>query len=135
MSTASSMSNKQTTPTAGVGDARFARLARGINLSHWFAQAPRYDKAHFEAYNTLDDIKLIKSIGFSHVRFTLNPVPLLNEREPDRLNPEVLQSVDRALDMILGQELAVIVDPHPEDDFKLSLRDSDDSGRASTTCG
>lgn len=111
--------------TGGVSDARFVRLTRGINLSHWFAQAHRYDQAHFQAYNTLDDIKLIKALGFAHVRFTLDPVILLNEHDPAGLNPENLMHVDAVLDMILGQDLAVIVDLHPEDDFKAQLGSDD----------
>lgn len=109
----------------GVSEARFARLTRGINLSHWFAQARRYEKDHFQSYITGDDIKLIKSIGFAHVRFTLNPAILMDEDDPGRLQPAYLAYMDRALDMILGQDLALIVDLHPEDDFKLRLGESD----------
>ena len=111
------------TSAAGVGDARFARLRRGINLSHWFAQAHSYDQAHFQSYITRDDIQLIRSLGFGHVRFTLNPTILLDESDPGTLNAEHLGYVDAALDMILAEDLAVIVDLHPEDDFKLKLRD------------
>jgi endoglucanase len=116
------------TPSAapGVSDARFGRLARGINLSHWFAQAHHYDTHHFHSYNTLEDIKLIAAIGFGHVRFTLNHEILLDEHDPARLNPQNLAHVDAALDMILGQGLAVIVDPHPEDSFKQRLDQSDE---------
>jgi hypothetical protein len=41
--------------------------------------------------------------------------------------------VDAALDMMLGQGLAVIVDPHPEDDFKLRLGASDEAVEAFAT--
>ena len=108
-----------------VSDARFARITRGINLSHWFAQARSYDRTHLQSYITLDDIKLIKSIGFAHVRFTLNPAILLDEHNPARLNPEYQGFMDAALDMMLAQDLAVIVDLHPEDDFKLRLAGGD----------
>ena len=117
----------------GVSDARFAKLTRGINLSHWFAQARSYDKAHLQSYDTLEDMQLIKSIGFAHVRFTMNPVILLDEQDPARLNPEYLGYMGAALDMILGQGLAVIVDLHPEDDFKLRLGTSDETVAAFTT--
>lgn len=121
------------TQPQGISDARFAKLARGINLSHWFSQSRSYDRAHIESYNTLEDIKLIKSIGFGHVRFTLNPVILLNEHDPATLNPEYVRYMGDALDMILDQGLAAIVDLHPEDDFKLKLRDSDDAVAAFVT--
>lgn len=135
MSTSASM---PTTPgeqpgAPGVSAVRFARLTRGINASHWFAQAQRYDKAHLQTYMTLEDIRLIRSIGFEHIRFTLNPAILLDERDPTRLNPENLAYVDAALDMILGEGLAVIVDPHPEHDFKLRLEESDEMAAALAT--
>jgi endoglucanase len=131
------MSLPATPPTKpavlGVSDARCARLTRGINASHWFAQAQRYENNHFQSYITLEDIELIKSMGFAHVRFSLNPLILLDEQSPAWLNPEYLGNVDAALDMILGQGLSVIVDLHPEDSFKLRLSASDDAVARFTT--
>lgn len=120
-----SITSSASTAARGVSDARFSKLARGINLSHWFAQAPRYEHDHFQSYITPEDVRLIKSMGFGHVRFTLNPVILLNEHDPATLHKQNQAYVDAALDMILERDLAVIVDLHPEDDFKLRLRDDD----------
>ena len=39
--------------------ARFARLRRGINLSHWFSQAANYSKTHLDTHTTAQDIALI----------------------------------------------------------------------------
>jgi|SRR5215216_5148641 len=102
--------------------ARFARLHRGINLSHWFSQSASYSKEHLETHTTAADIALIKSMGFDHVRFPIEPAPLLAET-PDQsvLNSTYLQYVDSALDMILAAGLAVIVDIHPSDEFKLRM--------------
>lgn len=125
MSTSMSTTPSTGPDVHGVSDARFAKLARGINLSHWFAQAPRYERDHFQSYITAEDVWLIKSMGFAHVRFTLNPAILLNEDDPAMLHRENQAYVDAALGMILEQDLAVIVDLHPEDDFKLRLRDDD----------
>ena len=58
--------------------ARFGRLRRGINLSHWFSQAANYSKTHLDTHTTAQDIALIKSMGFDHVRFPIEPAPLLN---------------------------------------------------------
>ncbi|HVF23461.1 MAG TPA: hypothetical protein VM941_10310, partial [Pyrinomonadaceae bacterium] len=67
--------------------ARFARLRRGINLSHWFSQAANYSKTHLETHTTAADIALIKSMGFDHVRFPIEPAPLLIETpDPSILN-------------------------------------------------
>ena len=57
--------------------ARFGRLRRGINLSHWFSQAADYSKSHLDSHTTPQDIALIKSMGFDHVRFPIEPAPLL----------------------------------------------------------
>src|ERR1051325_5241498 len=102
--------------------ARFARLRRGVNLSHWFSQAPVYTKERLETHTTAADIALIKSMGFDHVRFPIEPAPLLQDTpDPSVLNTTYLQYVDSALDMILATGLAVIVDIHPSDEFKLRM--------------
>ena len=55
--------------------ARFAHLRHGINLSHWFSQAANYSKSHLDTHTTAPDIALIKSLGFDHVRFPIEPAP------------------------------------------------------------
>jgi len=104
---------------------RLARLRRGINLSHWFAQSADYSKAHLESHTTAEDIELIKSLGFDHVRLTIEPAPLFNGEDPSRLKDEHLKYLDSALDMILAHGLAVIVDIHPADEFKVKLNSND----------
>jgi endoglucanase len=104
-----------------IAQSRLARLRHGINLSHWFAQAGDYSKSRLESQITAEDIALIKSTGFDHVRFTLEPAPLYNWEDSARLKADYLQYVDNALDLILAQGLAVIVDIHPSDEFKLRL--------------
>src|SRR6476646_8071593 len=59
--------------------ARFAHLRHGINLSHWFSQAADYSKTHLDTHTTANDIALIKSLGFDHVRFPIEPAPLMND--------------------------------------------------------
>jgi endoglucanase len=104
---------------------RPARLRHGINLSHWFAQSADYSQAHLESHTTAEDFALIKSIGFDHVRLTLEPAPLFNSDDPGRLKAEYLKYLDHALDLILAQGLAVIVDIHPSDEFKVRLNSND----------
>jgi aryl-phospho-beta-D-glucosidase BglC (GH1 family) len=106
--------------------ARFGRLRRGINLSHWFSQAQNYSKTHLETHTTAQDIALIKAMGFDHVRFPIEPAPLLaGMPDPSQLNSTYLQLVDNALDMMLGAGLAVVVDIHPSDEFKLRMNRDD----------
>lgn len=102
--------------------ARVGRLRRGVNLSHWFSQAANYSKNHLDTHTTAQDIALIKSMGFDHVRFPIEPAPLLADTpDPSILNATYLQYVDNALDMILATGLAVVVDIHPSDEFKLRM--------------
>ena len=76
---------------------------RGITLSHWFSQAANYSKAHLDSHTTGNDIALIKSLGFDHVRLPIEPAPLLNDTpDPSVLNTTYLDYVDSALDMILA---------------------------------
>jgi endoglucanase len=106
---------------------RAARLRRGVNLSHWFAQSPGgdYSERHLQTHTTERDIATIKSLGFDHVRFTFEPSPLFDEAHPSDLNPEYLRRLDAALDMLLASGLSVVFDVHPSDDFKLKLRTDD----------
>ena len=108
---------------------RAQHLRHGINLSHWFSQVfdPKgYTKEHFDTYDTAQDIALIKAMGFDHVRFTLNCDPMFRRGQADRIPAEYLAMVDGAVKMILDQNLNIIIDIHPESDFKQKLA-SDDS--------
>ena len=102
--------------------ARFGRLRRGVNLSHWFSQAANYSKSHLDTHTTAQDIALIKSMGFDHVRFPIEPAPLMADTpDPSILNTTYLAYVDSALDTILAAGLAVVIDIHPSDEFKLKM--------------
>jgi len=100
-------------------------LQRGINLSHWFAQV--YDvggdfhPSHLKTYVTTQDLALIKSMGFDHVRLPIDPAPMFDEHNPDKLPQRYLKYVDAAINSILSHDLHVIVDLHPTDAFKQRL--------------
>jgi endoglucanase len=115
-------------PDAGTARRHAAHLQHGINLSEWFAQvydAKGYTKEHLEAWTTAQDIALIKAMGFDHVRLSVNPQPMWRRGQADRIPEEYLGYLDRAVQMILGQGLAVIIDIHPESDFKQKLAADD----------
>ena len=108
---------------------RARHLQRGINLSEWFAQVydPRgYTKEHLVGWVTADDIALIKSMGFDHVRLSVNPAPMMRHNEADRIPADYLGYLDGAVKMILDHGLAVILDMHPDSDFKAKLVQRDD---------
>jgi len=104
-------------------DRRLQHFRHGINTSHWFSQVPGadYTRQHFETHTTAADIQLIRSAGFDHIRFSLNPGPFLNVSNPEAIPADYLAQLKRAITMILGNDLAVIVDVHPDSDFKRRL--------------
>ncbi len=111
-----------------VAAARAARLRHGINASNWFAQVydkRGYTKEHFQDWTTADDIALIKSMGFDHVRLSVNPQPMMMQHRPDEIPAEYLGYLDSAVKAILDQGLAVVIDLHPESDFKAMLAKDD----------
>jgi aryl-phospho-beta-D-glucosidase BglC (GH1 family) len=109
--------------------ARAHHLRHGINASEWFAQsASDYSAARTNRYTDASDFALIAHLGFDHVRLSIDPVPL--EAWPqgkDGLNAEFLGRLDKAVDAMLTDGLAVLVDIHPEDSYKQRLNTSDDA--------
>jgi len=115
-------------PVSSVPAKRLARLRRGINASAWFAQVydkRGYTKEHFQDWTTAQDIALIKSMGFDHVRLSVNPQPMMPNHRPDEIPAEYLGYLDAAVKMILDQGLAVVIDLHPESEFKTRLAKDD----------
>jgi endoglucanase len=128
LTTGASAVPAQTATDTSLAKARAKHLQRGINLSHWFAQAgapQAYTKEHFDTYDTAADMALIKAMGFDHVRFTLNCDPMFRRGQADQIPADYLAMVDSAVKMILDQGLAVIIDIHPESDFKAKLVSDD----------
>ena len=119
-----------TSPQAAfsVPASRLARLRHGINASEWFAQVydkRGYTKEHFQNWTTAEDIALIKSMGFDHVRLSVDPQPMMMSHRPDEIPAEYLGYLDSAVKMILDQGLAVVIDLHPDSDFKAKLAKDD----------
>ena len=118
----------QTGPGSALPPQRVANLRRGVNLSGWFAQVydPKgYTKEHLQTWVTADDIALIKRMGFDHVRLSVNPQPMWRTNHADDLPVDYLGYLDSAVKMILDHGLAVILDIHPESDFKAKLAHDD----------
>jgi len=125
---AQSFSTSSAQSTSSVPASRIARLRRGINASEWFAQVydqRGYTKDHFQSWTTSEDIALINSIGFDHVRLSVNPQPMMANHRPDEITADYLGYLDAAIKMILDQGLAVVIDLHPESDFKARLAKDD----------
>ena len=115
-------------PETKVLGARLATLKRGINASHWFAQvmdSRGYTKEHLTTHITTADLALIKSLGFDHLRLSVDPASIWKSEEPLVIAPERLDALVQAVATILAHDLAVIVDIHPSSEYKKKLQADD----------
>lgn len=113
-------------PSAASTAARRAQLLhRGVNASMWFAQAREYSPERLRSYTTADDIALMHSMGFDHVRLSIDGDELLRGAPPNGLNAAFVAELDTAVNTMLKDGLRVIVDVHPSDQFKVQLRTDD----------
>lgn len=103
---------------------RAQHLRHGINASNWFAQNPgHYSAQYTNAEITPADIALMAGLGFDNVRISIDPDPLEQyPHDASGLNVDFLARLDRAVDDMLSHGMAVQIDIHPQDDYKLRLR-------------
>jgi len=108
--------------------ARAQHLKRGINASEWFAQSANdYSAARTNRYTDAADIALMAKLGFDNVRLSIDATPLEGgPRGADGLNSEFMGRLDKAVDTMLADGLAVTVDLHPESSYKEKIRTSSD---------
>jgi endoglucanase len=126
---AASASANQSAQQTPEGDAQpVPTLRRGLNLSHWFAQARSaqgYSQEHLTAHTTASDVALIHRLGFDHVRLSVDPALLFTPANVEIVQRDRLQELDRAIRMIIDADLAVVIDMHPTPDFKKALERDD----------
>jgi hypothetical protein len=117
--------------------ARAKHLQRGINLSMWYAQATDYSAERLASYTTPADFKLVRSLGFDHVRLSIDPVPLIagpqsavqaevHSLQPLLLDPHAMARLDASVAQITAQGLVVVLDIHPSEDWKKNATNTDD---------
>jgi endoglucanase len=104
--------------------ARAEHLRRGINASEWFAQsASDYSAARTNRYMDAGDIALMAKLGFDNVRLSVDATPLEGwPHGADGLNSEFVGRLDKAVDTMLADAMAVTIDLHPEDSYKEKIR-------------
>lgn len=103
---------------------RAQHLKHGINASQWFAQsAADYSAARTNRYTDAADIALMAKIGFDNVRLSVDATPLEGwPRGADGLNSDFIGRLDKAVDTMLADGLAVTIDIHPESSYKEKVR-------------
>ena len=104
--------------------ARAQHLRHGINASIWFAQHAYDYSAHYtDNETTADDIATIARLGFDNVRVSIDATPLEQSFEG---RGDFLARLDKAVDAILSNGLAVQIDLHPEPAYKQAVRNTGD---------
>lgn len=102
----------QSTVEPGVPAKRLARLAKGVNLSHWY-WLPMSGGGGFAeaAFFTKDDAAALKKAGFTHVRLPLDPTRFFTE-SGGKITKASVKKLSETIDLILEADLAVVIDIH-----------------------
>src|SRR5579883_2262422 len=100
---------------------RAASLRHGINLSGWFASSHDLNEQHFNTFTSEADLKLIREMGFDSVRLGIEPSLIIRHGSLTPANPQALAALDRAVDEILANHLAVMLCVFPSDEYKHNL--------------
>jgi endoglucanase len=116
---------------SGQADAKLAferaqHLQHGINLSMWYAQTRDHSPQRLDNFVNTADFALIKRLGFDHVRLSIDPEWVINDAQGGTLKPDVIARIDRTVKQLNAAGLNVILDMHPEDDFKIKLATGED---------
>jgi endoglucanase len=100
---------------------RSAALARGINLSSWFASSSDLSAAHIARHVTPADLKLIHDLGFTYVRVGFDPTQFTDGGLNSPQSKAALARLDQAVHDILAAHLSVSLCLFPNDDYKKTL--------------
>lgn len=98
-----------------------AKLRKGVNLSHWWWQPSRDEKA--ENLITPDDVKLIKTAGLTHVRVPIDPSTFVTPE--DKLNQPAAARLLRTIKPFTDSGIAVVIDAHPSGTSAKSMLPAD----------
>lgn len=95
-------------------------IAKGINLSSWLANAPR--QPVFQR-----DFLAIRRAGFDHVRLPVNPEQFgfQLKKNTDGMEKANFSPVDRAISMSVANDLPVLLNIHPRNDFMKTLEENE----------
>ncbi len=105
---------------------RAEHLRRGVNLSGFYAQTRDFSSTRLNGYMSPADMRLLKSLGFDHVRLSIDPLPLIANPQTGALRGEPMAQLDKTVAQLLDAGLNVILDIHAEEDWKKSLAQGDD---------
>jgi endoglucanase len=120
---------QQPAPGEALAFSHARHLQHGVNASIWFSQSRDYSIQRLDTFTTPDDLKLIAAMGFDHIRLPVDAAPLLpwlqaTHNDPLAKTPFV-QELDTIIHAANAHGLAVILDIHPEDEYKATLLHGD----------
>ena len=89
-------------------------LKRGVSIDRQYMGNNPPEKPNFEQ----SDIKLIKSMGFDHVKIIVNPEP---HKSGDGIKLSSMSYLDEIVGMVINEGLTVVVCIHPMSTFKIKV--------------
>ncbi|MBX3355771.1 MAG: cellulase family glycosylhydrolase [Phycisphaeraceae bacterium] len=97
---------------------RLARLAIGVNMSHWFWIPHDDSDRGREQFIRAEDVEALKAAGFRHIRLPVEPGWLwdgatLHEDGTAALDDDRLAALRRGVDVFTAREVAAVIDVHP----------------------
>ena len=116
-----SAQSASTTDARATAFRRAATLTRGINASGWFGGWGDYTPERTSKWITPDDLKLMRSLGFTYVRIGVDPVYFGYGRPDDPGKQALWKRLDDAVDLALNAGLIVDLCVFPRDDYKQQL--------------
>lgn len=105
---------------------RAQHLRRGINLSGFYAQTQDFSEARLDGYMSTADMQALKTMGFDHVRLSIDPAPLIANAQTGALRAEPMARLDKTVAQLTEAGLNVILDIHAEEDWKAAMTRGDD---------
>ena len=115
--------NQAAAQTDSIAFKRAPMLARGINLSNWFASSSDLSAAHIAKQVTPVDLKLIHDMGFTYVRIGFEPSQFMSNGGFDSAESRAaLSRMDEAIREAINNHLAVSLCLFPTDDYKRQLQ-------------
>jgi len=112
----------------GVPAARVALLSKGVNIPHWFWIGKETSDAYVRSYFTEADAKQLRELGLTHVRVPVAPGYVWDAGKHEIIGPHMAE-YRRAVSMIVGVGLGVIVDPHYSDEATPWLKAGESAGK------
>ena len=104
-------------PLTEVPDIRIQRLAKGLNVGHWFAQAD-ITISNLENRMNGADWEFFKTSGFTYVRLSVNEEVVYNTANPSVIKTEYITILDHTIQQFIDNGIAVLFDFHPNEWLK-----------------